>query len=113
MLFDTIATLAQVYSTDGVSYAVFITALAAILASFIAVIGVLTNMTNTRLIRIEDKIDKTNESLNLKLDKTNETLNQKFNDTNQSLFLIKANLGIIPVAEKSQAQKDNEDKTDN
>jgi ABC-type amino acid transport system permease subunit len=78
LLFETLAILDQVSNTEGVSYTVFITALAAILGSFIATIGVLTNMVNTRMIRIEDKLDKMIESL----------------------FLIKASLGIITVAEK-------------
>jgi hypothetical protein len=69
--------------TEGVSYTVFITAMCAILASFIAVIGVMMNIQNSRLMRIEDKQDKTNESL----------------------FLIKAHLGIIPVAEKPEIPK--------
>lgn len=90
---DVIAILDQVTNTEGVSYAVFITSMTAVLASFIAVIGVLSLMVNNqfnkideRLIRMEDKHDKTND----KIDKTNE-----------SLFLIKAHLGIIRVEEKS------------
>ena len=69
------AILDNVSKTEGVSYAVFITSLCAILTSFIAIIGILINMVNTRLIRIEDKQDVANESL----------------------FLIKAKLGIIPI----------------
>ncbi|NJK70994.1 MAG: hypothetical protein HC932_01910 [Thermales bacterium] len=89
---DYLAILDQVSYTEGVSYAVFITSMTAVLASFIAVIGVLSLMVNNqfnkideRLIRMEDKHDKTNESL----------------------FLIKAHLGIIRVEEKPTPEPDN------
>ena len=62
-----------------------------ILASFIAIIGVLVNLMNTRLIRIEDKQDALLISIN-----------DKFDRQNESLFLIKAKLGIIQVADKPE-----------
>lgn len=90
---DTLAVLDQVTNTEGVSYAIFIVSMTAILASFIAIMGVLINVINTRLMRIEDKQDKTNESL----------------------FLIKAHLGLVRVEEKpdtksGQNNSDNESK---
>jgi hypothetical protein len=82
-MLDLFMVLDHVTNAEGVSYAVFISSLATILASFIAILGVLMNILNTRLMRIEDKQDKANESL----------------------FLIKAKLGIVRIEDELDDQK--------
>jgi hypothetical protein len=99
---DILAVLDQVTNTEGVSYQVFNSTIAALETSnrttlvamfgfFVAIMGTFMIIANARSIANDVKQDK---------------LNTDINDIKTSLFLIKHALGIVTVADKPLTQDD-------
>jgi hypothetical protein len=110
MFLDTFAILDNVSSTEGVSFSQVITWQLVIFGMFISVILGLFNYMNNRFTEASTDRKRIEDKLTGKFDGLSKDQSDKFDKVNESLFLIKAQLGIIKVEEKPQINPPDESK---